>query len=148
MDDPMRLRSLVLLAVGALTLTACATAKDSHLKDGYRLLSGDEIQALHIDRTYEVELASGRSAVAFYAANGRSTYTRSDGRANIGVWEIRGDHVCYIYQAVPGTEENCHSMAEKEGRYVFFKEFHGKNGDLSAEVVSITPGNVKNLPLE
>jgi hypothetical protein len=139
---------LAAFAATALLLAACATAKDSYLKDGYRLLSGDEIRALHLDRTYEVKLASGRTAVAFYAANGRSTYRRSDGRANVGVWEIRGDHVCYVYQAVPGTEENCHSLAEKDGRYVFFKEFHGKNGELSAEVISITPGNVKSLPLE
>ena len=144
----MRLRSITLLAAAALLLAACATAKDSHVKDGYRLVSGDEIRLLHLDRTYEVKLASGLTAIAFYAANGRATYRRSDGRANVGVWEIRGDHVCYVYQAVPGTEDNCHSLAEKNGDYVFFKEFHGKNGDLSAEVVSIAPGNVKNLPLE
>lgn len=144
----MRLRTLALISVTALALAACATAKDDSLKSGYRLLSGEEIRALHLDRTYEVNLASGRTAIAFYAANGRSTYRRSDGRANLGVWEIRGDHVCYVYQAVPGTELNCHSMAEREGQYLFFKEIHGKNGDLSAEVVSITSGNVKNLPLE
>jgi hypothetical protein len=148
MPFAMSLRSLALLTVTAVLLTACATARERSLEAGYRLLSGDEIRALHADRTYEVKLASGRTAVAFYAANGRSTYTRSDGRANIGVWEIRGNHVCYVYQAVPGTEENCHSMAEKNGEYLFFKEFDGKHGDLSAEVVSIMPGNVNNLPVE
>jgi hypothetical protein len=144
----MHLRSLSMLLTSLLTLAACATAKERSLEDGYRLLSGEEIRALHVDRTYEVNLASGRTLVAFYAANGRATYRRSDGVANLGVWEIRGDLVCYVYQAVPGTEDNCHSLAEKNGQYVFFKEFHGKNGDLSAEVVRLTPGNVKNLPLE
>jgi hypothetical protein len=144
----MHLRALPLLTACALLLSACATAKERRLEEGYRLLAGEEIRALHVDRTYEVNLASGRTLVAFYAANGRATYKRSDGVANLGVWEIRGDFVCYVYEAVPGTEENCHSLAEKNGQYVFFKEFHGKNGELSAEVVRVTPGNVNNLPLE
>jgi hypothetical protein len=147
----MRLPALALLSAAALSLAACTTAKDSYLENGYRLLPGDEVRALHRDMTYDLKLASGRTAVAFYAANGRSSFRRSDGVSDLGVWEIRGNQVCYVYQQVPGTEHNCYSLAEKNGQYLFFKEFESRQsrkGDVGAEVVSVTPGNVKDLPLE
>jgi hypothetical protein len=143
----MRLRTFAVLACAA--LAACVTtAKEQHLADGYRLLSVDEIRELHLDKTHELKLASGKTAIDFYTADGRSTFQRSDGVADQGRWEIRGDRICYVYPKVPATSENCFSWAAKDGQYVLFMEFPNKKGELSAEVISITPGNVKNLPLE
>lgn len=133
----------------ALALSACVTtAKEQHLADGYRLLSVDEIRSLHLDKTHELNLAGGKTAIDFYTADGRSTFQRSDGVVDQGRWEIRGDRICYVYPKIPGTSENCHSWAVKDGRYVSFKEFHGKKGAFSAEVLSIESGNTQNLPLE
>jgi hypothetical protein len=139
---------IAVLLTALLLLSACATAKEKHLADGFRLLSGDEIRALHLDKTHEVKLPSGKMAVDYFTADGRSTFQRSDGVADQGTWEIRGDRVCYVYPKVPATARNCYTVAMKDGRYVLFKEFPDTKGTLGAEVISITAGNVKNLPLE
>lgn len=141
----LRLCSLALLL---LALAACATAKESYLKDGYRLLSGEETRALHQDKTHEVKLASGKTATNFFTADGRSSFVRSDRIRDQGNWSIRGHLVCYLYSNTAETEPNCFSVAEKDGRYVLFKEILGKKGDFGAKVTSITPGNTENLPLK
>jgi hypothetical protein len=144
----MHFRFLALLFIIVLALSACATAKEKYLSEGYRLLSADEIRALHLDKTHEFKLASGKTALDFFTADGRSSFQRSDGVADQGRWEIQDQHVCYVYPSIPATSENCFSMAAKDGRYVLFKEFPNKKGEFGAEVISITPGNAKNLPLE
>lgn len=144
----MQVLRMLGIAFVTATLAGCVTAKERHLEDGYHLLAADEIRQLHQDVTHEVELASGKSAVNFFTSDGRSTFRRSDGVEDQGNWEIRDQSVCYVYPSKLATLENCFSVAVKDGSYVLFKEFFEKEGDLGAQVISITPGNVKNLPLK
>ncbi|HIC81733.1 MAG TPA: hypothetical protein EYP07_12345 [Kiloniellaceae bacterium] len=140
-------RFLVMMAIAA-ALAGCTTPKERHLQDGYRLLSAEEIRALHQNQTHEVELASGKSAVAFFTADGRSTFRRSDGVADQGGWEVRGQNICYVYPSIPATSHNCFSVAVKDGNYVLFKEYFDTKGDFGAQVINIIPGNVQGLPLD
>jgi hypothetical protein len=149
----MRLHTLTLLAATVLPLAACVTtAKEQYVKDGYRLLSGAEIRELVSGKTVEGRYISRSGTWAdFHVPDGRVSSVESDG-THIGTWAIEGDDICYTYpdehpeSAVPMP--NCLSLAEKDARYVHFLANGPYRGNLGGEWVSITPGNVKNLPLE
>jgi hypothetical protein len=144
---PMLLRSLALLVATALSLAACVTtAKEAHLKDGYRLLSGAEIKELVIGRTVEGRYINRKGTWAeFHAPGGVVSNIESDG-THLGTWEIRGNEICYSFPDEPIP--NCIEVAEKRGGYVHFLANGPYRGNLGGEWISITPGNVKNLPLE
>lgn len=129
------------------TLVGCVTAKERYLEDGYRLLAAEEIRQLHAGKTHHVELASGRTVVAFFHEDGRSTFERSDRVADQGRWEIQGERICFIYPDIPGTKDNCHTVAEKNGQYVLFKEYYGHSGNVSAKLLSVDLGNTQGLAL-
>lgn len=144
---------LAALAAIALLLTACATTqKEQYVDDGYRLLSGTEVRELVSGRTVEGRYISRKGTWAdFHVVDGRVSSIESDG-THLGTWEIRGDEICYTYPdehpESPVPIPNCLWIAEKDGLYVHFLANGPDRGRLGGEWVSITPGNVKNLPLE
>lgn len=144
----MRMKNSWVIAILAITLTGCATAKEQHLSDGYRLISAEEIRQLHSNKTHRLDVTQGMTIVAYYTEDGRSTFRRSDVLTAQGVWEIRGERICYYYPKLLNTENNCHTIAVKDGQYVMFKEYSGRVGNLSGEFRAIESGNTENLPLE
>lgn len=145
----MRLRSLALLAATSLLLAACATAKDTYLKEGYRLLSGAEIVQLVSDHTVEGRYgATGREFVDYFAPDGRISTIEPGGLWLIGSWSVEGDLLCFTYPKGEGTFPKCVEVAGKDGHYVELWMREPRVGALGAELTNITPGNVKNLPLE
>ncbi|WP_422365410.1 hypothetical protein [Pelagibius sp.] len=139
---------IVAAALLSATLAGCVTAKERHLDDGYQLLANEEIRQLHAGKTHQVELASGRTATAFFHEDGRSTFKRSDRVAEQGKWEVRGERICFVYPDIPATKDNCHTVAERNGQYILFKEYSGRSGNVSAKVLSISLGNTQGLPLD
>jgi hypothetical protein len=148
----MRLRSLALLSL-LLVLSACATTdKEAYLKDGYRLLSGAETKELVSGNTVEGVYINRKGTWAdYHAPDGRVGSGESDG-THVGTWEIVGDEICYTYPdehpELPTPLPNCEQVAEKDGRYIHFLANGPRRGDLGGEWIGVTPGNVKNLPLE
>jgi hypothetical protein len=144
----MRHRSCFVLSL-ILLVSACATAKDRYLEDGYRLLSGAEIRTLVSGHTVEGRYVSRSGMwVDFHVPDGRVSSIENDGTHYFGTWEIEGDLLCYTYPKAPIPLPKCIELAEKDGHYVDFRTSGPTYGKLGGEWISITPGNVKNLPLE
>ncbi|MEQ8354871.1 MAG: hypothetical protein RH942_04985 [Kiloniellaceae bacterium] len=81
----MPMRRFALFAIAALLLTACATAKEQYVEDGYRLLSGAEITELVSGNTVEGLYGSGAgSFVEYYAPDGRISTTEPRTQNYIG----------------------------------------------------------------
>ncbi|GAB4354678.1 MAG: hypothetical protein Kow00114_04610 [Kiloniellaceae bacterium] len=146
----MKRRTLAVLGTAATLLAACVTtAKDRYVEDGYRLLSGSEIAALVSGKTIEGRYGDGSGIyVDFRAANGRLSTLEPSGKTYIGTWEIDGNRLCLTYPTGANPLPKCVEIAEKDGHYVEFRTGGPTLGKLGSEYVSITPGNVKNLPLE
>ena len=147
----MRLQPLLFLSI-VLPLSACATAKDRYLEDGYRFLSGSETAELVSGKTVEGRYINRSGTWAdFHVPGGRVSSIESDG-THLGSWEIEGNEICYTYPdehpESPVPLPNCIEVAEKDGRYVHFLANGPYRGNLGGEWISITPGNVKNLPLD
>jgi hypothetical protein len=139
------LKTTVLLSA-LLALAACATVKDRYAEDGYRFLSGAETRELVSGKTVEGRYINRNGTWAdYHAPEGRVSSIESDG-THFGSWEIDGDEICYSYPDEP--IRNCLAVAEKDGSYVHFLANGPYSGNLGGEWISVTPGNVKNLPLE
>ena len=147
MEYPMRPRSLLFLASIALLLVACATtAKQRYAQDGYRFLTGAEIAELVTGNTVEGRYKNRSGTWADYHAPEGIVSSFDNGSIFLGTWEIDGDDICYSFpdEAI----RNCVDVAEKDGRYVHFLANGPYRDNLGGEWTSITPGNVKNLPLD
>lgn len=146
----MKLRTLAFLGITATLLSACVTtAKEQYIENGYRLLSGDEIRTLIAGKTFEGRYADDGSVyIDFRAADGRLSTLEPSGKTYIGTWEIEGNRLCLTYPTAPIPLPKCLEIAEKNGHYAEFRTSGPTMGKLGAEYISITPGNVKNLPLE
>lgn len=146
----MRLHTLAFLAAIALSLAACiATTKEQYVKDGYRMLAGAEIIELVSGKTVEARYGStGRKFVDYFAPDGRISTREPSTQTYIGSWEVSADLLCFTYPTGTGAFTKCVEMAEKDGHYVQFRTAGPAYGKLGAKLTSITPGNVKNLPLE
>lgn len=143
-------RPLMLLAASALILSGCVTtAKERYVKDGYRLLSGPEIVELFSGNTVEARYADGHGVyVDFRAADGSLSTLEPSGKTYIGTWAAEGNQLCLTYPTAPIPLPKCLEIAEKDGHYVEFRTSGPTSGKLGAEYVSITAGNVNNLPLK
>jgi hypothetical protein len=142
----MRIRSLALLAVCTLPLAACATAKERYREDGYRFLTGSEVRELVSGNTVEGRYINRSGTWADYHAPEGIVSSFDNGSGYLGTWEIRDDEICYDYSDEPIP--NCLEVAEKDGSYVHFLANGPYRGNLGGEWTGVTPGNVKNLPLE
>ncbi len=146
----MKLRIFAVLGLATAVLSACiATTKERYMEDGYYLLSGAEISELVSDRTVEGLYGSGAgSFVEYYAPDGRISTKEPSTQGYIGTWEVDGDLLCFTYPTGTGSFPKCVEMAVKKGHYVQFRTSGPAYGKLGAKLTKVTPGNVKNLPLE
>lgn len=128
-------------------LAGCATAKEQHLQDGYRLMTGDEIASVFSGQTVEGRYGDGSETfVEYRSADGRVTTIESDGDTYYGTWKIDGDRLCFVYVDFPVNK--CSDVLTKDGRYVEFRIGGWTYGRFGTEITGIQPGNVKNLPLK
>lgn len=146
----MKLRTFTVFGLAAVLLSACVTtAKEEYVEDGYRLLSGAEIRELVSGKTIEGRYGDGSGVYNDYrAADGRLSTLEPSGKTYIGTWEIDGDRLCLTYPTGANPVAKCLEIAEKDGHYVEFRTGGPTYGKLGSEYISITAGNVKNLPLE
>jgi len=147
----MPLRPLALLAA-ALLLTACANAKDRYLADGYRFLSGAELQELVTGKTVEGRYINRVGLwTDYHLPDGRVASREPDGM-HYGTWEIRGDELCYTYPdrnpGAPNTTPSCAEVGEKDGRYINITTTGRHAGKLGGQWIGVHPGNSEDLPLE
>jgi len=84
----------------------------------------------------------------FRAADGRLSTLEPSGKTYIGTWKIDGNSLCLTYPTGANPLPKCVEIAEKDGHYVEFRTSGPSAGKLGSEYISITPGNVKPLPLE
>jgi hypothetical protein len=164
-DLPMRLRSLALLAAAALVFTACAESGSRYGESGSNGRVGimpsqaagpqyrDNVRSL--DGPQSVELAAGKTVVGrytetpgifvdYYAPDGRLVSLEPDGTIYRGIWKARYTQFCVQYDPPKPPHLLCFSFFEKDGRYSSFRP----GGVGFYDIDSVTPGNVKNLPLE
>jgi len=142
----MRFVSLALLAACAFTLAACVTARERYLDDGYRFLTGTEVKQLVSGNTVEGRYINRSGTWSDYHDPSGTVTSVDQGSGYIGSWEIDGDEICYSYADEP--IRNCLEVAEKSGSYVHFLANGPYSGNLGGDWISVTPGNVKSLPVE
>ena len=134
------------IAILAIALTGCTTAKEKYLEEGYRQLSGAEIVEIFGGTTVEGRYGDGRGVfVEYRSADGRLTTIESDGRTYYGAWNVDGDRLCFVYADFPVNK--CVDVLAKDGRYVDVR-IGGREFGKYTEITSIRPGNVKDLPLK
>ncbi|WP_422365409.1 hypothetical protein [Pelagibius sp.] len=142
----MKLKNTLIFALLVAGLAACATAKEQHLQDGFRVMTGEEIVSVFSGQTVEGRYSDGRGVfVEFRSADGRLTTIESDGRTYHGTWSVDGDWLCFIYTDFP--VKKCVEVLTKDGRYVDIRT-GGREFGKFTDITSIQPGNVNNLPLK
>ena len=141
----MRLRHLAALAL-LVIVAACASARDRYVQDGYRFLSGPEIAALVTGNTVEGRYKNRSGTWTDYHDPAGIVSSIDQGSNYLGTWEIDGDEICYSFPDEP--IRNCLDVAEKGDHHVHFLANGPYRGNLGGEWTAVTPGNVKNLPLE
>jgi hypothetical protein len=150
----MRLLVLALLAFCAAAPPAVSApvnpAKEAYLDKGYRPLTGAEIRELVSGNTVEGRYNYDVGTFAeFYAPDGRVTTLVNGKDLYRGKWSIEGDRLCFIYPEDGDATLRCIEQVMKDGHILDFRTDGPTFGEYwSSETVSITPGNVKNLPLE
>ena len=150
----MRLLVLALLTFCAVIPPAVSApanpAKEAYLERGYRQLTGAEIRDLITGNTVEGRYNyDAGTFVEFYAPDGRVTTLISDKDIYRGRWSIDGDRLCFIYPENGDATPRCIEQMMKGGHILDFRTDGPTFGEYwFSETVSITPGNVKNLPLE
>lgn len=133
-----------MLAIG---LTGCATAKEEYLRDGYRVMTGEEITRVFSGQTVEGRYGDGSgNLVEYRSADGRLTTIEPSRRTYYGTWEIDDDWLCFIYADSP--KRRCVEVVTKDGQYIEFRTGGPSYGKYGAEIISIQPGNVRDLPLK
>ncbi len=81
--------------------SAQAPRQDQLQSSGAKRLTGDEIRALHADRTvYHLNLVSGLRVPMWYAADGNRAL-RAGNRVFTGEWAVRDDQRCEETTAGP-----------------------------------------------
>jgi hypothetical protein len=161
----MCLRSLALFAATALVLTACAESGSQDGENGSNGRVGillpqaagpqyrDNVRSL--DGPQSVTLVAGNTVqgrytdipgtfIDYFAPDGRLVSVEPDGKIYRGTWKARYTQFCVRYDAPKPPHLLCFDFFEKDGRYSSFRPGGAGFFDIS----TITPGNVKNLPLE
>jgi hypothetical protein len=145
------MKAIILLSA-VLVVGACATAKDRYREDGFRFLSGAEIEELVSGNTVQGRYVNRVGLwTDYHLPDGRVVSREADG-VHYGTWAIQGDEICYTYPdkypeaATPLP--SCVEVGEKEGRYVNINSTGRYSGQLGGQWIGVQPGNSKDLPLE
>lgn len=163
----MRLHSLALLGATAALMAACAESGTQHSQSGFDLRIGvmpsatagakyrENVRSL--DGPQSVALVTGNTVAGrytdtpgtffdYFAPDGRFVSLEPDGAVYPGRWKARYTEFCIEYDSHPHLAyQRCFSFFESgDGRFTSFRP--GGTGFYDIDI--ITPGNVKDLPLE
>ena len=143
----MKHRHRLILTLMAAGLAGCTTAKEQHLENGFRVMTGEEITSVFSGQTVEGRYGDGSGTfVEYRSADGRLTTVEPSRRTYYGTWEIDDDWLCFIYADSP--KRRCVEVVTKDGQYIEFRTGGPSYGKVGAEIISIQPGNVRDLPLK
>jgi len=152
----MKLRSFAVLGLAAALLCACVEKKEG-LRYGYSADNRTEYRTAErsLDGPQTVELVSGNTVtghysvtegtfVDYFAPDGRLVSREPDGTVYQGTWSARYTQFCTQHDNPARPHQYCFNFYEADSRYSWFRP----GGQGFYDVDSITPGNVKNLPLQ
>ena len=137
----------------ALLVAACAEQSGPQypknrpeFREGNRGLDGPQSVELVVGNTVEGRYTATEGVfVDYFAPDGRFVSREPDGAIYRVRWKARYTEFCIEYDDHPHlAHQRCFSFWEKDGRYSSFRP----GGAGFYDIDFITPGNVKNLPLE
>ena len=139
---PMSLRSLALLAVTTMVLTACAgsgsqygdsgstgrvgvmssQAAGPQYRENVRSLDGPQSVELVVGNTVEGRYTDTPGTfIDYFAPDGRLVSAEPDGKIYRGIWKARYTEFCIQYDDPTRPHYRCFSFFVKDGRYSSFR---------------------------